>query len=138
MRNDSVVPPLMAPDSNPPQVSKSDRLPLEQWSSEAVDNLPPKNDMRIAAAIISEDPKFLEPILIRGSLEDTITRLIDTANDQTAIEPAITEEPVAASTKPRAKRQARRTPPVRVAEAPPTPELPEPNFFEKLFGTRFN
>jgi hypothetical protein len=79
-------------------------------------------------------------MVIRGSLEDgTITVVTEAAVSESAISEAPAAiEPSAAPAKPRAKRQARRAPPIRVAEAPPIPEPPEPTFFEKLFGTRFN
>jgi hypothetical protein len=140
LRSDGTVPPLVTSESIPALAAKSDRLPLEQWSAEASERLGAQQDVRAAAAIIAEDARFLQPMVIRGSLEDgTITVIPTAAVSETALSeaPAATE-PSAPPAKPRAKRQARRTPPIRVAEAPPIPEPPEPTFFEKLFGTRFN
>jgi len=140
LRSDGTVPPLVTPDSNTPAVTKSDRLPLEQWSAEASERLGAQHDVRTAAAIVAEDTKFLQPMVIRGSLEDgTITAFAEATPSEVAMAsaPAVTE-PSVAPVKPRAKRHARRTPPIRVAEAAPIPEPPEPTFFEKLFGTRFN
>jgi hypothetical protein len=140
LRSDGTVPPLVTPDSNPPAVLKSDRLPLEQWSAEASERLGAQQDARAAAAIIAEDAKFLQPMVIRGSLEDgTITAFAEASPSEVAAAEALaTTEPNTTPAKPRAKRHARRAPPIRVAEAPPIPEPPEPTFFEKLFGTRFN
>jgi hypothetical protein len=140
LRSDGSVPPLVTPASNPPLIAKSDRLPLEQWSAEASESLGAQQDVRAAAAMIAEDAKFLQPMVIRGSLEDgTITAFAEAtpADVAMATAPTVTEA-TPATAKPRAKRHARRTPPIRVAEAPPIPEPPEPTFLEKLFGTRFN
>lgn len=140
LRSDGTLPPLVTSAPIPALVTKSDRLPLEQWSAEASKRLDAQQDIRAAAAIIAEDAKFLQPMVIRGSLEDgTITAVTETASiENTTAEMPAAIEPSAAPAKPRTKRHARRAPPVRVAEAPPMPEPPEPTFLEKLFGTRFN
>lgn len=140
LRSDGTLPPLVAPGSNPPIVVKADRLPLDQWSAEASERLGAQQDVRAAAAIIAEDAKFLQPMVIRGSLEDgTITVVSETTASETAITDApAAMEPRAAPAKPRAKRHARRVAPVYVADAAPILEPPEPTFLEKLFGTRFN
>lgn len=140
LRSDGTVPPLVTSTSTPSLATKSDRLPLEQWSSEASERLGAQQDVRAAAAVIAEDAKFLQPMVIRGSLEEgTITVITEAAASEIAPSeaPAVNESS-AAPVKPRAKRQARRSPPIRVAEAAPIPEPPEPTLFEKLFGTRFN
>lgn len=140
LRSDGTVPPLVTSPGVPLLVTKSDRLPLEQWSAEASERLGAQQDIRTAAAVVAEDSKFLQPMVIRGSLEDgTLTVIAETI----ASSAAISEAPVAIETssapaKPRVKRQARRSPPIRVVEAAPIPEPPEPTFFEKLFGTRLN
>lgn len=140
LRSDGTVPPLVTPDNNPPVIAKSDRLPLEQWSAEASERLGAQQDVRTTAAIIAEDEKFLQPMAIRGSLDDgTLTAFAEaTPSDVAAAEASAIVEPSAPPAKPRARKHARRTPPIRVAEAPPIPEPPEPTFLEKLFGTRFN
>ena len=140
LRSDGTVPPLVTSVPIPALVTKSDRLPLEQWSAEASERLGAQQDVRTAAAIIAEDAKFLQPMVIRGSLEDgTITTFTETASIENAMaEMPAPIEPSATPAKPRSKKHARRAPPIRVAEAPPIPEPPEPTFFEKLFGTRFN
>lgn len=140
LHNDGTVPPLVTPGTNPPSIAKSDRLPLDQWSAEANERLGAQQDLRVAAAILAEDAKFLQPMVIRGSLEDgTITAFAEAVPSETTIaeEPA-TIEPSTAPAKSRTKRHARRPPPIRVAEAAPMPEPPELTFLEKLFGTRFN
>lgn len=140
LRSDGTVPPLVTPDSNAPFIAKSDRLPLEQWSAEASERLGAQQDVRAAAAIIAEDAAFLQPMVIRGSLDDgTLTAFAEaTPSDVAAAEAPAAIETSATPVKPRAKKHARRPPPIRVAEAPPIPEPPEPTFLEKLFGTRFN
>jgi len=81
MRADGTVPPITAPDLNPPFVTKSDRLPVGQWSTEAVRNLGALDSARLATAAAFGDPDFLSPILIRGSLEDgTLTTFAATTN----------------------------------------------------------
>lgn len=138
LRSDGTVPPLVTPDTAP-LVAKSDRLPLEQWSAEASERLGAQQDVRAAAAIIAEDAKLLPPMVIRGSIEDgTLTAFAEATPGDVAMANAPIIEPSPAPAKPRIKRQARRTPPIRVAEAAPMPEPPEPTFLEKLFGTRFN
>jgi hypothetical protein len=142
LRNDGAVPPLVAPESNPPQIAKSDRLPLvPQDTAAAEDQDSQRNSARVTVAMVTQDRKFLEPMLIRGSLDEgTITSFAnDSVSEAVTTEPAELEQP-AAPPKPRVKRHARRTPPVQVAEAaaPPAPEPPEPTFFEKLFGARFH
>lgn len=140
MRNDGTLPPLVTPDNYPPAVAKSDRLPLDQWSAEASERLSAQQDLRTTAAVVAEDATFLQPMAIRGSLEDgTITAFTEATLNETPIAeaPAATE-PSAAPATPRAKRHTRRTHPIRVAEAAPMPEPPEPTFLEKIFGTRLN
>ena len=140
LRSDGTVPPLVAPDINAPLVTKSDRLPLEQWTAEASERLGIQQDLRAAAAIVAADANFLQPMVIRGSLEDgTLTAFAEASPSEVALAAATAAaEPAAAPVKPRVKKHARRAPPIRVAEAAPIPEPPEPTFFEKLFGTRFN
>lgn len=129
MRTDGTVPPIIAPDSNPPFVTKSDRLPLGQWSIEAVHNLGAKDATRLATAAALADPAFLSPILIRGSLEDgTLT---------TFAEPAVTPEPTMLPSKPRLKRDVRRPKSPKLVAVITQPEPQQPTFFEKLFGQRF-
>lgn len=101
LRNDGTMPPLLTPGINPPQIAKSDRLSLNQWSTEANQKLAVMEDVRIAAAIIAEDVKSLESISIRGSLEDgTLT----TFSDATSNAMALAEEPVAPPPRRRAKK----------------------------------
>ncbi len=140
LRNDGTLPPLVTPDNNPPVIAKSDRLPLDQWSAEATERLGSQQDLRAAAAIIADDAQFLLPMAIRGSLDDgTITAFASATPHETPIaETLATVEPSTASATPRVKRHARRPQPIRMAEAAPMPEPPEPTFLEKLFGTRFN
>lgn len=140
LRSDGTVPPLVTPEGNPPVIAKSDRLPLEQWSAEASERLGAQQDVRAAAAIIAEDAKFLQPMAIRGSLDDgTLTAFAEaTPGDVAAAATSAIVEPTTPPAKPRARKHARHTPPIRVAEAPPIPEPSEPTFLEKLFGTRFN
>jgi hypothetical protein len=129
MRADGNIPPVIQPDRNPPFVAKADRLPLDMWGADAAEMLGIKDNVRVAAAAAAvEDPAFLAPFLIRGSLEDgTLTTISDSV-------PAA--DPIASAPKPRLKREARRTRPARtvVAEAAPV-EPPQPSFFEKLFGS---
>lgn len=130
MRVDGTVPPIIAPDSNPPFVTKSDRLPLGQWSIEAVQTLGTLNNARLAAAAALADPVFLSPILIRGSLEDgTLT---------TFAEPAVMPGPTMLPSKLQVKRDVRRPKPPKLVADITHPEPPQPTFFEKLFGRRFN
>ncbi|MGM4920824.1 hypothetical protein [Tardiphaga sp. 813_E8_N1_3] len=130
MRVDGTVPPIIAPDSNPPFVTKSDRLPLGQWSIEAVQTLGTLNNARLAAAAALADPVFLSPILIRGSLEDgTLT---------TFAEPAVMPGPTMLPSKLRVQRDVRRPKPPKLVADITHPEPPQPTFFEKLFGRRFN
>jgi hypothetical protein len=130
MRADGTVPPIIAPDSNPPFVTKSDRLPVGQWSAEAVQNLGALDGARLTAATAVADPTFLSPILIRGSLEEgTLT---------TFTEPAVVAEPIMLQSKPRLKRDIRRPRPPKLVAEITQPEPQRPTFFEKLFGQRFN
>ncbi len=140
LRSDGTLPPLVTAGSNSPAIVKSDRLPLDQWSAEASERLGVQQDLRAAAAIVAEDATFLQPVAIRGSLEDgTITAFAEaTPGDAAIAEAPAAIEPSAVSAKPRVKRHARHIAPIRVAEAVPMPEPPEPTFLEKLFGTRFN
>lgn len=113
LRSDGTVPPLVTSESIPALAAKSDRLPLEQWSAEASERLGAQQDARTAAATIAEDAKFLQPMMIRGSLEDgTITTFTDTASNENAMaEMPVAIESSAAPAKPRAKKHARRAPP---------------------------
>jgi hypothetical protein len=130
MRADGTIPPVVTPDGNPPFVTKSDRLPLEQWSTGAVQNLSARDDARLATTAALADPAFLSPILIRGSLEDgTLT---------TFAEPAVMPGPTMLPSKLRVKRDVRRSKPARLLAEIIRPEPPQPTFFEKLFGQRFN
>lgn len=140
MRADDRIPPIVAPRLNPPMVAKSDRLPPDHWSPDAVEMLlGPKAEARIVAATVFEDPTFLAPMLIRGSIADgTITTFADDAHavaDASSIADAMALAP-----RPKPKRDSRRFKPAKlVAEiAPLQPEPPVPTFLEKLFGTRFN
>ncbi|MET0968133.1 MAG: hypothetical protein ABWY18_02935 [Tardiphaga sp.] len=128
MRADDRVPLPVAPRLNPPVVAKSDRLPPEYWNPDAVEMLlGPKAEARIEAAAAFEDPAFLAPMLIRGSI--TIN-----AADAHSIVDAMALAP---SSKPR--RDVRRVKPAKIlAEIEPLPEPPPPTLLEKLFGTRFN
>jgi hypothetical protein len=130
MRADGTIPPIVTPDSNPPFVTKSDRLPLGQWSLEAAESLGAKDATRFATAAALADPAFLSPILIRGSLEDGTL--------STFAEPAITSEPIIALARPRLRRDVRRSKPPKLVAEITQPEPPPPTFFEKLFGQRFN
>lgn len=130
MRADGTVPPVIAPDRNLPLVTKSDRLPLGQWSIEAVQSLGTLNNTHLATAAALADPVFLSPILIRGSLEDgTLT---------TFAEPAVMPEPIMLPSKPRVKRDVRRSKSLKLVAEIAQPEPQQPTFFEKLFGRRFN
>jgi hypothetical protein len=130
MRADGTVPPIIATDSSPPFVTKSDRLPLGEWSIEAVQSLGTLNSARLATAAALADPIFLSPILIRGSLEDgTLT---------TFAEPAAMPGPTMLLSKLRVKRDVRRPKPPKLVAEITHPEPPQPTFFEKLFGRRFN
>jgi hypothetical protein len=130
MRADGAIPPIIAPDSNPPLVTKSDRLPVGEWSPEAVQNLGALNGARLATAAALADPVFLSPILIRGSLEDgTLT---------TFAEPAVMPEPIMLRSRPRPNRDLRRPKPPRLVADITQAEPQQPSFFEKLFGHRFN
>ena len=96
MRADGTVPPITAPDGNPPFVTRSDRLPVGQWSTEAARNSGALDSARLATAAAFGDPDFPSPILIRGSLEDgTLT---------TFAEPMVMPVPIMLPSKPRLKR----------------------------------
>jgi hypothetical protein len=112
-------------------VTKSDRLPLEQWSVEAAESLSAKDTTRLATAAAMADPSFLSPVLIRGSLEDgTLTSFT---------EPAAMPESIMSPPWPRMKHDVRRARPSKlVAELAQPPEPPPPSFLEKLFGPRFH
>lgn len=140
LRSDGTLPPLVMAHNDAPAVVKSDRLPLDQWSSEASTRLEAQQELRAANATVAEDADFLQPMAIRGCLEDgTITTFTDATSQETSVaEAPAAIEPAPAPAMPRIKRHARRAPPLHVAEATPMPELPEPNFLEKLFGTRQN
>jgi hypothetical protein len=131
MRADGSIPPIVAPDSNPPFVTKSDRLPFKQWSNEAAERLSTREAKRLATATAMADPSFLSPILIRGSIEDgTLTSFT---------EPAVMSESTMSPPRPRSKRDIHRARPLRlVTEFAPPPESSPPTFLEKLFGPRFH
>lgn len=133
LRNDAAIQAPVMPDSNPPLVIKSDRLPLEQRTTAATETLPLKHDVQLASAIVVDDPDSLASMTFRGSVEDIAMIVLDAP---VVAETTIMEETAGAPRKPRAKRHVRRAPPIRVAEAAPLPEPPEPTFLEKLFGTR--
>ncbi|WP_371423497.1 hypothetical protein [Tardiphaga sp.] len=81
MRADGTVPPITAPDGNPPFVTKSDRLPVGQLSTEAVQKPGALDSARLVTTVALADPDFLSPTLIRGSLEDgALTTFAATTN----------------------------------------------------------
>jgi len=131
MRTSGDIPAIVSPDSNPPVVTKSDRLPLEQWSVEAAESMSTKDTTRLATAAAMADPSFLSPVLIRGSLEDgTLTSFT---------EPAAMPESIMLPPRPRSRHDVRRARPSKlVAELAQPPEPPPPSFLEKLFGPRFH
>lgn len=122
---------IMVPDGNPPVVTKSDRLPPEQWSVEAVENLSAKDTTRLATVAAMADSSFLSPVLIRGSFDDgTLTSLT---------EPAATPESVMSPPRPRMRHDVRRARPSKLmTELASPPEPAPPSFLEKLFGPRFH
>lgn len=140
MRADEAIPAITIPDNNPSFVTKSDRLPLGQWNAEAAASAGPKNNTRFAVADSLTDPAYLDPILIRGSLEDgTITSSSDSRTMPNAF--ASMDKPSVENTwteKPRPKRIVSRVKPSRIVAIATPPELPQPSFFEKLFGPHVN
>lgn len=132
MRADGNVPPAVRPERNPPIVLKSDRLPLDKWRAEAAELLGVKENTRFAAMTAAEDPGFLAPFLIRGSLEEG--PLPDVAS---SVIPAsiVSADPILSPPRLRPKRDFRRTRLAKaVVEAAPV-EAPQPTFLEKLFGS---
>lgn len=130
MRTSGDIPAIVSPDRNPPVVTKSDRLPLEQWSAEAAESMSTKDTTRLATAAAMADPSFLSPILIRGSLEDgTLTSLT---------EPAAMPESIMSPPRPRLRRDVRHARPSKLVTELAPPSEPPPSFLEKLFGPRFH
>lgn len=128
MRTDGEIPPVTPPERNPPIVAKTDRLPVDMWGANAAEMLGVKETAQAAAAAI-EDPAFLAPLLIRGSLDEgTLTTLADTV---ASAEPIVT----AAIHRPRPKHEARRMKLAKLAIDAALVDLPaQPTLFEKLFG----